>query len=66
MKKKILWIIVIVVIVIGAVIFYKSNNNMMMKSANDPSSIQAEIDSSINSELEVDEKVNNLENRTFE
>lgn len=37
-----------------------------MDLGNDPNSIQAEIDSSVNAELEVDEKVNNLENRTFE
>jgi len=66
MKKEILWIIAIIVIIVGIVIFYKSNNRPMMKSANDSNSIQAEIDSSVNSELEVDEKVNNLENRTFE
>lgn len=64
MKKKIIWIVIIIIIT-GALVFYKSNNNSIMKTSNDSKNIQAEIDSNINSELELDAKISDLENRPF-
>lgn len=65
MKKKILWIILIIAIIIGIFVFYKSNNNLKMNPSDEYVNIQAEIDSSINSELDLNAKINDLENKSF-
>ncbi len=65
MKKKILWIILIIAIIIGIFVFYKSNNNLKMNPSDEYVNIQAEIDSSINSELDLNAKISDLENKSF-
>lgn len=74
MNKNLLWVLIIIVLIVGFILVKKSSDRSLLKnqdsaiaeSSNSPEGIQSEINKNINSELEVDEKLNELENKGFQ